>query len=261
MSDAMDRLAKLIALADRAEGTPEGDLAKQRAIDMSAEINVELAVARAHVAKKEAREEPVAGQVIRVNAHGGRPIHRQAMMDLWLAIADGHEIRCTIGSENFYAFAYGFPSDIEIAEKLFAALSLQMITEADVAIKNGEQKWVLDTVHRKIGLDARIYRRNFYEGFTRRVAGRLWNARTAAVKATDAATGGSATVALRDKSIEVDAFYEKETEHLSLRGSYKGLDNSDSRVDDAIRAGNRAGDRANLGADNDLAASGKRELG
>lgn len=260
MSDAMDRLAKLIALADRADGTPEGELAFERATAMAAEINVELAVARAHVASKEKREEPVAGHRVKVNAYGSKPIHRQAMMDLWLAIADAYEIRCTISSENHFAFAYGFPSDIDLGEKLFAALSLQMVSEAARAIERGEQKWVIDEAKRKIGLDARVYRRLFYQGFTRRVAGRLWTAREATRKRVDESTGGSATVALRDKTVEVDDFYTEKTKHLSLRGSYRGLNNSDTAADDAIRHGNQAADRANLGTGNDVGASEKIAL-
>lgn len=260
MSDALDRLSKLVSQADRAANDHEREAFMKAAEKMSAKIGVDLAVARAHTVNKEKREEPTE-KTIKVNSFGARPIHRTAMMDLWLSIADAQGIQCTISRDNYYAFAYGFPSDIELAETLFGMASFQMVSEADAAVKRGDQKFVIDEVNRKIGLDGRIYRRNFYQGFTRKVSARLYEARQEAIREADAESGGGTELVLRDKAREVSDFYAEKTKHLSLRGTYKGLDNSDSLSRDAIRQGALAGSRANLGLSNkDVGGANRPEL-
>lgn len=264
MADYMERLASLIALADRAENDHERELAMERAEKLSAAIGVELAVARMHAAERtrEKTEVPVADRIVQVNDYSARPLHRAAMVELFCAITPAHDIRVLIGSDNCIIFCYGFESDIKVVEALFAMLSLQMVSEADAAIKRGEQKWVIDEDNRKIGVDGRVFRRNFYEGFTKTIAGRLWARRVEATKVVDDASGEkqTGTIALLDKTKTVDEFYEEQIKHRKL-GTFKGVDNSDSSFQDAISAGNAAGKRAKLGlSDRDVDGSKARPL-
>jgi hypothetical protein len=262
MSKTMDRLSKLIAQADNAGTTAEAEAFMEKAMALSKEIGVELAVARAHHASKE-RELPVADHRVQVNSWSAKPIHRQAMMDLFLAIANSFEVRCLIGGDNYLAFCFGLPSDIEMVEKLFAMLSLQMVSEADQAIKRGDQK----KGHYGLAVHGKVYRRHFYQGFTARVGGRLRQQNREAAKrydeTHDTAEGGGAEIVLRDKAKEIGEFYQEKISHMKLaKGGYKGLTDTNEKSDEwsgnATTHGAQAGDRANLGSsDRDLAAGGR----
>lgn len=265
MSKALDRLSKLIAQADNAGTDAERETYMARAVEMSAAVGVELTVARAHHAAKR-RELPVKDHKVQVSPWAAKPIHRQAMMDLFLAIAEAHDIQCLIGGGNYTAYCAGFPSDIELAEKLFGALSLQMVREADAAIKRGDQKSGYYPV------DGRVYRRYFYESFTARISGRLYAARRKEIERIDEKSGqsGGTELVLRNKSAEVTALHKEAVEYLRVTGrlsrrGYTGLEDTNEKnyhYSGAARThGSQAADRADIGLhDRDMAGATRPEL-
>lgn len=254
MSKSLDRLSKIIAQADRAGTEEERATYMEKAQEMSALIGVELAVARAHHAAKE-RELPIK-RAVQLNDWSAKPQLRQAMFDLWCAVADNHDLRYTFDTGLYRASCYGLPSDIDLSEKLYTTLAVQMVREADEVIKHTN---ILQTY----GVNGRVWRFSFYEGFAARVSGRLWEAkRKAAAKIDDAEPVGSTSTAivLRDKKEEINAFYEEETAHLKIREWRRDTGYTQDYTGNARRAGSAAADRANIGArDNDL-AGGRKEL-
>lgn len=78
---------------------------------------------------------------------------------------------------------FGYESDVQASEVLFASLRLQMLAGADQA----------DRRHRPVGEDARAYKRSWMLGFIREVTARIGAAQRAASEAADQGTATGAT--------------------------------------------------------------------
>ncbi|MER7485659.1 DUF2786 domain-containing protein [Streptomyces sp. NPDC126497] len=98
---------------------------------------------------------------------------------------------------------FGYESDIQASEVLFASLRLQMFAGADQA----------DRRHRPVGEDARAYKRSWMLGFIREVTARIGAAQRAASEAADQEPvaggddggGRSVELVLADRSAVVEA--------------------------------------------------------
>jgi hypothetical protein len=153
MSKTLDRISKVLNQAENA-GTPEeAAVFMEKAQELASLAAIDLAVARSHTVNKEKREEIEKNVAVYVNSYSRRA-NREHFMDLFLAIAGTNDLQCTIGGSRYYAFATGFPSDIEIAKALFGQLSVQMVSDADAALKRGAHKTVrLVPKYERIKLD------------------------------------------------------------------------------------------------------------
>ncbi|MFF4968328.1 DUF2786 domain-containing protein [Streptomyces sp. NPDC001037] len=120
----------------------------------------------------------------------------------------GYEMRCRSvypgGKDNRHrVHLFGFETDIQTTEVLFASLRLQMLDGADRA----------DRLHRPDGEDARAYKRSWMLGFIREVTARIGAAqraaRTAAEQGTEAdgdrTSGRSVALVLADRTTVVEA--------------------------------------------------------
>lgn len=134
----VDLLSKILNQAERAEeGSPEREAFMEKAVAMSQAFSIDLAIARAHQANKEKVEMPERRQ-FKVGIQAPRMTNRNAhFVDLMLAICDTNDIQVVISSSNVYVFGTGMPSDLDVAERLFSLLSVQMVSEADAQIKAG----------------------------------------------------------------------------------------------------------------------------
>lgn len=143
MSKTLDRLSKILNQAERApEGSPEREAFMEKALALSQAANIDLAIARSHQAKKEKPEEPEerrykVGEITNGRVQRSRNAH---FVDLMIAICRANDLEVLIGGGNVYVYAFGMPSDHEVAERLFALLSVQMVTEADAGLKRGDNK-------------------------------------------------------------------------------------------------------------------------
>lgn len=135
----VDKIAKLLNQAERAdEGSPEREAFLERAMQLSQAYSIDLAVARAKTVQKERVEQPER-RSFKVGDTGPRKRGANAyFVDLMIAICDANDINVTIGGSNVYVHGYGMPSDLDMAERYFALLSLQMVQEADAGLKRGE---------------------------------------------------------------------------------------------------------------------------
>lgn len=272
----IDTVAGLLAQADSTEFGPERDAFMEKAQILATNHGIDLALARQHQKDKTKREEPEERRVqVGVFGKGWKtPIRNNGfMVELFSAIAGVNDVRITIGGSNVYVYATGFPSDLDVTEKMFELLAVQMVTEADVALKRGDNKrWVetqiteiddyygervlkydddgnpvIKRVQRTV-VDGRIWRANFYDGFISRLSSRLWAARHQALKdaGVDMTESTGTAMALRDKTKEVDDLFEEKTKHL--KATWQSPE--PTRYSDAGQeAGREAAARANLADD------------
>lgn len=244
MSANLDKLGKILALADEGSTPEERDAFMQKAEELAAVLGVELALARAHHANKSKREVPIK-RTIKVGNE--RSKKNDYLVQLFITIAHPHDIKVTIGYRNIYVNAYGLPSDIDIVEALFGMSVIKMIRDADQAVKIDKLQL---TAGRYGGpVDGRIYRSHFYDGFRSQLASRLWTARRDAIRANggDTEAGDTGTdIILRDKAKEVEEFYEEDLKHWSRRtGSWKGP-STNGYIPDAIERGSKSASNMDL---------------
>ena len=149
----LDRLSKILNQAENASTEAEAEAFFARAQQLATRYSIDLAVARQHTAKQQKRETPETRHV-RV----GKPRERgnAEKVQLFSAIAGANDVRIDIARDSTIVFPYGFPSDLDVVEALFAHLSVQMVTAAGAYLKRGDyladirtrvvkkQRWVGD---------------------------------------------------------------------------------------------------------------------
>ncbi|WP_420079332.1 DUF7168 domain-containing protein [Streptomyces sp. JL4002] len=144
---------------------------------------------------------------------------------------------------------FGFETDVQASEVLFASLRLQMLVGADRA----------DRLYRPAGEDARAYKRSWMLGFIREVTDRVTAAQeTARAAAQDeqegaGSVGRSVALVLADRSTVVDARMNDRYPTLgkSRPAKFKGTGYRQGRVD---------GRRADIGGQSVVPGARAEEL-
>lgn len=203
----LDRLAKILNQAEHAATEAERDAFMTRAQTMATDNAIDLAVARQHTAKKEQREQPEVRRIT-IGPRGSKGNIKKVL--LISAVMNINDVKCNYFHDNTGIVAFGFPSDIDVAEALYASLVVQMTTAGDAFIKSGEyKKETVSTLVRKRSaereydywsgrykyaytekyvtkpVDGRVARASFYDGFRAEITKRLRDAKKAAVAAYD----------------------------------------------------------------------------
>ena len=253
-------LTKLAALLRQAESTDnehEAEAFMQAAQRLATATSIDLAVARAHSARKERRASPIARR-IEIGPPGKRAL--RTYVQLFLAIARANDLTCDLAGNSTYVIAYGFETDIDVCEALYASLVVQMVRASDSYLRSGayrreanhveergrDGRWrtVRKPVH---GITARI---SFQTAFATRIGERLTAAREqttaamlrAAPADAGAASGSSGTaLVLQEKALEISDFYARTS---TARGSWTGWQGTGRSSTLAQRAGRRAADAA-----------------
>ncbi|GGL93441.1 DUF2786 domain-containing protein [Nakamurella endophytica] len=263
MSDTLSRIALLLRKAESTDNEHEADAYLQAAQRLATTTSVDLAVARAHTAARERRPVPVQ-RTVEIGEPGRRGLRTH--VQLFLAIAQANSVTCDIARNSSRVYAYGFDTDIDAVQALYASLVVQMVRSCDEYVKSGryaaESSVRTVRVHTARGprlvrdvrpVHASTARINFQQAFAARIAARLGEAtdqaRTAAVRAD---TGTGVAPVLRAKDVELADHYRA---HSTARGSWDGLRRTAARADQSRRAGDRAGRRARLGSEPELGGS------
>lgn len=246
----LDKIAKVLAKAENTDNEHEADAFLAHAQRMATAHSIDMALARRHVAKAHKRETPVQ-RTITVGAP--RALGNAKMVALFLTIARNNDLTCNIAHNSTYVVAYGFPSDIEVTEALYAHVVFQMVEAANAYLKSGafRDEYVWDPRTRQFKTpSAKAARLSFYDAFTVRIGSRLAKAKdeaeaaAAATETDEAFTGGTALV-LADKRAEVADFYKANS---TARGSWRGNRRPQARSNSAAAAGDEAGAKARLSA-------------
>lgn len=268
----IDRIAALLAKAERTDNEAESEAYLAKAQMLATASSIDLAVARARTARREAREQPTS-RTITIGEPGRRA--NPHLVSLFVTVASCNDLQVDVARNSTYVIAYGMPSDIEVVEVLFVSLATQMASAGAAWISAGMWRgdhYFARTGHRRVHT-AQTARAAFYRGFIDRIAERLHEARERAIAERDAAVAATSTTAsdpvdasaalvLRRKDAQVRSFYRATT---SARGRWGGYAGAVSRRGGAsTTAGRSAGASARLtsspaiGAPRPLRGSGRR---
>jgi hypothetical protein len=274
MSDLIDKIGSLLMKAESTDNQHEKDAYLSKAQSLATLASIDLEVARGRQITKTERETPIKRQ-IQLFDYNDKSRNKSAFVYLFLGIGEVNDLMFDIAHNSTYVIAYGYPSDIDVTEALYATLSQQMVREAEDYLKTGDYKTeiVRTQVKRKNPiwgdydyetvtkpLDGRVARRSFYDGFKSKVVSRMKEARKAVIedyhypipagaevfvngeKIGVTAPTVSADLVLKDKRETVGAFRKATS---NARGSYKGSYGGNSNS--GYSAGQKAGSRASLG--------------
>jgi hypothetical protein len=142
MSKYLDRVSKLLNQAERApEGSPEREAFMEKAVALAQANAIDLAVARSHQANKE-KVEQIEERRIKVGEYRGTRVSQNTkwLAELLTEISPPNDVNCLISHDSMYVFLVGFPSDLEVVERLYASLAVQMVSEADRRIARDEHR-------------------------------------------------------------------------------------------------------------------------
>lgn len=253
----LERIAKLLALAEGAATPEEAEAAFAKAQLLASKHAIDLELARVAAAPRE-RQRPER-RYISVGERGKRS--NGALVNLYLRIAAANDVECRIAADSTYVVGIGMPSDLDACEALWLALSHVMVRFGDALVRDKGAAWRSETTYnsdaRLVPVSAAGARRSFYDGFTSRIGERLREARKAAVaevQASDAAVNLPSSMALVmvQKRDEVRA-YEKQLYPGRAR-QWRGGGSSGTRSGSAHAAGRAAADRASLSAQRGVGA-------
>ncbi|MEZ0578514.1 TIGR04338 family metallohydrolase [Nocardioides sp. MH1] len=258
------KLAKLLRQAERASNEHERAAFLSKAQALATRHSVALAIARAHTAKEEGREQPVA-ENYRIGERGKRGLARYVR--LLLNIAHANDVRCTISHDSTALTLHGFPSDIAVTKAIYESLLVQMVADCERHLRSGvrdeQEKWDPSrrrwTVRPVATITARLA---FYEAYAWRIGERLDEARAATLAAAvgpddGPEASGETALALRQKELDVHDFFAESLRRNNVRGTWSA--DRRTSVNDAPTAaqeGLRAADRARLSEEKALGEAG-----
>lgn len=245
--DTIARIAKILRQAERASNEHERAAFLAKAQSLATQHAVAFAVARAHLADEERREEPVEETVV-IGPHGKRGLARYVR--LLLNIAAANDLRCLISHDSTRVYLYGFGSDIEIAKALYESVLVQMVADGAAFLRDSDPEPGVATISRRLA---------FYEGYALRIGQRLQKARAEAhrnaVTTAEPDLSESTALAIRAKEIEVTDHFAEVLRRQKIRGSWRGgrLSSAASSMS-SFRAGHSAANQARLGSEKALGA-------
>jgi hypothetical protein len=265
-------LTRIAALLRKAEGTDnehEADAYLQAAQRLATLASVDLAVARAHTDRKERRAVPTQRSIV-IGESGRRGL--RTYVQLFLAIGRANNLTCDIARDSSRVYAFGFDTDIDMVETLYASLVVQMVRTSDAYIKSGDyarelvtkrvkvsdsrrynkwtREWQYDYAFEDRPVHATTARINFQQAFGIRIGERLKTARQDAEQAMvadlPAQERSGVALVLRNKEVELVDHYKANS---SARGSWGGSRATAGQSERSRRAGDRAGRLAKLGGE------------
>ncbi|WP_067695070.1 DUF2786 domain-containing protein [Nocardia jejuensis] len=264
----LTRIGGLLRQAESTDNEHEAEAFLAAAQKLATRSAIDLAVARSHVANRERRPTPLQ-RVIPIGEPGKKGL--RTYVQLFVAIAAANDVRCDVARSSTTVYAYGFDTDLDTCEALYASLLVQMVRASDQYIKSGAYRSATTekvvavpgrfgrTVRRTVrtpvaGVTARL---NFQMAFGARIGKRLAEVKadveTEALKAEANETVPTGTaLALRNKELELTDFYSRTSE---ARGTWRGPQASAGYSAAARRAGDRAGKAARLGSAPELDAA------
>ena len=234
----VDRIGKLLAQAEGTDNEHEASAFVERAQQLATAYAVDLELARKRQQERRSRNgaEPLVQERVEVGARGKRGNRHRVL--LYSVVAQANDVMVNVAHDSTYVLGFGHRADLEVVERLWASLAVQMVSAAQRRMDRGE--------HRAAGVAGQTWRLSFYDGWVQAVGRRLQAARERAVVETPVPAGdSSAALVLRAKSERVQSFYASTSQ---ARGSWRGpWSGRTARSSRAHTAGAADGERADLG--------------
>lgn len=242
MSDdrLVDKVGKLLAQAEGTDNEHEAAAFVERAQALATAYAVDLELARSRQAAKRGAAEPLVQERVDVGARGKRGNRHRVL--LYSVVARVNDVMVNVAHDSTYVLGFGHRADLDVVERLWASLAVQMTAAAQRRLDAGE--------HRRAGVAAQTWRLSFYDGWVEAVGERLAAARERAVaqvseQAPARAGDLSTALVLRAKAERVQEFYASTSQ---ARGSWRGPWSGRTAVSGRATASGRAdGARADLG--------------
>jgi hypothetical protein len=265
VSTTIDRISALLAKAERTDNEAEADAYLMKAQQLATLASVDLAVARARIARREARQQPES-RTTTIGEKGRRA--NPHLISLFVAIAHANDAQVDVAANSTYVIGYGMPADLDVAETIFASLAVHMAHsgQAYVAGRAWQGETYLAAADRgrrrqRRPHTAQTARAAFYRAYVQRISERLSQAREDALRQVGRERveqrGGAraeGVVVLRQKAVEVKAFHAQASRARGSWGGYAGAVRSPSGS--AAEAGRSAASRARLARQAELPAKG-----
>lgn len=238
----VDKVGKLLAQAEGTDNEHEAAAFVERAQQLATAHAVDLELARVRQAARHARggQEPLVQERVDVGARGKRGNRHRVL--LYSVVARVNDVLVNVAHDSTYVLGFGHRADLDVVERLWASLAVQLTASAQRRLDAGE--------HRTAGVAAQTWRLSFYDGWVQAVGERLEAARDRAVadavEAAPVAAGEPSTaLVLRAKAERVQDFYSATSE---ARGSWRGPWTGRTTVSRRAAASGRVdGARADLG--------------
>jgi hypothetical protein len=240
----VDKVGKLLAQAEGTDNEHEAAAFVERAQQLATAHAVDLELARSRQAARRGTAEPLVQERVDVGSRGKRGNRHRVL--LYSVVARVNDVLVNVAHDSTYVLGFGHRADLEVVERLWASLAVQMTSATERRLRAGE--------HRASGVAAQTWRLSFYDGWVAAVADRLQAARDRAVTAapipgpvagSGGAAGPSAELVLRAKAERVQDYYAGASQARgSWRGPWTGRTAVSSR---ATAAGRSDGARADLG--------------
>ena len=212
----------------------------ERAQQLATAYAVDLELARSRQAARRGAAEPLVQERVDVGARGKRGNRHRVL--LYSVVARVNDVMVNVAHDSTYVLGFGHRADLDVVERLWASLAVQMTAAAQRRLDAGE--------HRASGVAAQTWRLSFYDGWVEAVGERLAAARERAVSQATADTPAregepSTALVLRAKAERVQDFYASTSQ---ARGSWRGPWSGRTAVSGRATASGRAdGARADLG--------------
>lgn len=265
----LDRIAALLAKAERTDNPAEADAYLTKAQLLATLASIDLATARIHTRNSESaaplsRTVTIGEKGKRANTH---------LVNLFVVVAHSNSTHVDVARDSTYVISFGMVSDLDSVETLFASVAVQMTSQANVYVNS--RSWQGESfdgrirvngikTRRRIEFTAQTARAAFYRAFIVRIDERLKEGRKQAIQESDrlnlghiksGGQSGALVLAGREKTV---ADFHRHTSQA--RGSWSGYSGSATAYSgSAASAGRSAASRARLTEPQGI-SGGRRQL-
>lgn len=263
VSATIDRISALLAKAERTDNEAEADAYLMKAQQLATLASVDLAVARARVARREGRQQPES-RTTTIGEKGRRA--NPHLISLFIAIAHANDAQVDVAANSTYVIAYGMPADLDVVETIYASLAVHMVHSSQGYLSAGawRQESYLAVAARSRRGERRPHtavtaRAAFYRAYVEHIRERLDLARSQALEhvakhAPPTPSSESGAVVLRRKADEVKRFHKEASKARGSWGGYSGAVRAPAGS--AAEAGRGAASKARLSKQAELPHKG-----
>lgn len=257
----IDRIAALLAKAERTDNPAEADAYLMKAQALATLASIDLATARNHTNVKESST-PVS-RTVSIGEKGKRA--NTHLVSLFVAVAHSNSTHVDVARDSTYVISYGMKGDLDSVDTLFASLAVQMTTQAHIFITSGSWRGESFDARVKVAggyrrkrttFTAQTARAAFYRAYVTRIDERLREGRQEGIKQSDAREepgAQSAALVLASREKMVSEFHRNTSKARGSWGGYSGAATGNSGS--AAGAGRKAASRARLSESPALAGS------